>query len=188
MADFNKSFIPTLVHEGGYANDPDDRGGETYRGIARKFHPNWLGWVIVDSYKNKGLSRPDLNAALKSDATLNDYVKQFYKVTFWDRGRLSEINNQDIANEVYDTGVNFGIGKSIKFLQEAVNHTDRNANLDEDGLVGSKTISAVNNHKDPAKLFKTLNIIQGAAYLADVRNNPVQEKYWNGWINRVTFL
>lgn len=29
-----------LQHEGGYVNDPDDPGGETKYGIAKRFHPN----------------------------------------------------------------------------------------------------------------------------------------------------
>ena len=27
---------------------PEDRGGETYRGIARRAWPKWAGWKIVD--------------------------------------------------------------------------------------------------------------------------------------------
>ncbi|RYD50653.1 MAG: hypothetical protein EOP52_13405, partial [Sphingobacteriales bacterium] len=35
MADFLTAYKRTAVAEGGYANDPDDLGGETYKGIAR---------------------------------------------------------------------------------------------------------------------------------------------------------
>ncbi|MFM7564688.1 MAG: glycosyl hydrolase 108 family protein, partial [Planctomycetota bacterium] len=39
MADFAIAFDETMINEGGYVDDPDDRGGETYRGVARRFHP-----------------------------------------------------------------------------------------------------------------------------------------------------
>ncbi|MDR1034997.1 MAG: hypothetical protein LBT40_00015 [Deltaproteobacteria bacterium] len=32
--------------EGGWANNPADSGGETFRGIARNFHKSWPGWAI----------------------------------------------------------------------------------------------------------------------------------------------
>jgi len=38
MAKFNLAFSKMLFHEGGYVNDPDDLGGETYKGIARNSH------------------------------------------------------------------------------------------------------------------------------------------------------
>ena len=34
MAKFIISFQKTVTNEGGYINDPDDLGGETYKGIA----------------------------------------------------------------------------------------------------------------------------------------------------------
>ena len=37
MAEFETAYYLTNKIEGGYANDQDDKGGETYRGIARNF-------------------------------------------------------------------------------------------------------------------------------------------------------
>jgi type VI secretion system secreted protein VgrG len=39
---FLKAFNTTMTFEGGYANDPDDAGGETYMGISRRYHPDWV--------------------------------------------------------------------------------------------------------------------------------------------------
>ena len=39
MGDFKTSLARTLRWEGGYSDDPVDRGGETYRGISRKNFP-----------------------------------------------------------------------------------------------------------------------------------------------------
>ena len=51
MADFSKAWGRSSVHEGGYAHLAGDAGGETYRGIARNFHPEWPGWKFIDRVK-----------------------------------------------------------------------------------------------------------------------------------------
>ena len=47
MAEFKKAYDKTMGHEGGYVHDPDDAGGETYKGISRRYHPGWEGWKVV---------------------------------------------------------------------------------------------------------------------------------------------
>ena len=51
MAIFNLAYKKLEVAEGGYVNDPDDKGGETYKGISRKANPNWAGWISIDQIK-----------------------------------------------------------------------------------------------------------------------------------------
>ncbi len=52
---FENYIISTILsHEGGYANHPADKGGETYRGISRKANPNWEGWKYIDDVKRTG--------------------------------------------------------------------------------------------------------------------------------------
>jgi len=43
----------TLDLEGGYSNDIDDAGGETYAGISRNNFPDWYGWTIIDDLKDE---------------------------------------------------------------------------------------------------------------------------------------
>ena len=50
MADVTKLVPHILKFEGGYVNDKDDKGGETFMGITRKNHPNLKMWDIVDKY------------------------------------------------------------------------------------------------------------------------------------------
>jgi hypothetical protein len=52
MSEFQPALQKVLAHEGGYVNDPDDPGGETYKGIARNMHSKWGGWVYIDLCKH----------------------------------------------------------------------------------------------------------------------------------------
>lgn len=183
MAHFNQAFDITMKHEGGYSNNPNDVGGETYRGISRVYNPNWEGWEFVDSSKRAGL-RID-------DAFLEPAVRAFYKQRYWDPNRLDNMP-QPIAEEVFDTGVNLGIGRAAKFLQRALNALNRNQllydDLVEDGTIGPKTLNALNvlTNADQWLLLKILNVLQGCHYLENMRKSPSQEVFARGWFSRVT--
>lgn len=118
MADFLTAYRLGHKNEGDYANDPLDRGGETWRGIARKMHPTWPGWAIVDQFK-KGKTVKQINATLKTITRLQEMVLEFYKVKFWDVFRGDEIKYQFIANELYDAAINTGHVPAIKMLQNS---------------------------------------------------------------------
>jgi lysozyme family protein len=117
MADFLTAYKRTSRYEGGYANDAADRGGETYKGIARKMHPNWQGWVIIDAYKKDHgqLKR----GAIINDPRLDDMVIEFYRREFWNKVRGDDVKDQDLANMLYDDAVNTGPKPAIKKLQTA---------------------------------------------------------------------
>src|ERR1700755_118485 len=106
MADFLPAFNITMENEGGYANNPNDSGGETWRGIARNYWPKWSGWPIVDQIV--ATNPPDLNQALFADASLNTMVEEFCQQNFWDTESLSDINCQQTANQLFDIAVNMG--------------------------------------------------------------------------------
>ncbi len=111
MANFEKAHAIVMAHEGGYANDPHDNGGETYKGIARKKHPFWPGWKLIDLYK----SQINFPGMLDRDEVLQQLVLSFYKTFFWDVLKLDKITDEAIAAELYDTAVNMGYwdGRSL---------------------------------------------------------------------------
>ena len=51
MANFDEEFKKVIVVEGGYVDDPDDSGGETYLGISRRYNPDSKMWNIIDDIK-----------------------------------------------------------------------------------------------------------------------------------------
>lgn len=132
MAKFEIAYKKTGGFEGGWNHVKGDRGGETYKGIARNFFPRWAGWKIIDS--KKPLKH---NQIIKSE-TLDALVKQFYKTEFWDVVGGDKIEDQKIANTLYDFGVNAGHGRSISNIQRVLG-------LPITGKINAKLIHAINN-------------------------------------------
>lgn len=116
MAKFDIEFDKVIIAEGGYVNDPDDNGGETYLGISRKFNPKWGGWAIIDKEKKKGLK--GITSRLKANHELTDKAKLLYKENYWDILELDDIPNQKIAHQLFDTCVNCGAKVAIDIAQQ----------------------------------------------------------------------
>jgi lysozyme family protein len=192
MADFIQAFQITLGHEGGYSFDPDDAGGETYRGVARRYHPGWDGWILIDQIKQRVSGTRQLNKQLGTDEELQLQIQAFYKQNYWDRFQGDVIPEQELAEELFDTGVNMGVHRAVGFLQEGLNLLNRNQrsykDILEDGKSGPGTLAALNRYlaKDPPEhLLKIINILQGMHYIDYMRKSPAQEKYARGWLKRV---
>lgn len=189
MATFNEAFEGTSAHEGGYVNDPVDRGGETYRGIARVHHPEWTGWQRVDALRGKR----GFPNSLDRDTGLQQAVAAFYKDAYWDRFQGDALPDQSVANELYDTAVNMGVRRAVRFLQSALNLLNRDqadyADLIVDGWFGDKTLAALDtllaNDCSGEALIKLMNIQQGARYVEIMAGDSRQERFARGWIKRV---
>lgn len=115
MADFNKAVEKVLVNEGGYVNDPNDKGGETKFGISKRAYPN------VD-IKNLTV----------------DKAKSIYKQDYWDKIKGDEIVSDEIAYEIFDTAVNMGVRTSSKLAQIVVE-------AHPDGFIGKNTLKKLND-------------------------------------------
>lgn len=187
MAHFEEAYKTTRRYEGGYANDSADEGGETYRGIARKFHPEWTGWRYVDSIKSGLAACPPchspgywpwvkkFNYYADSHPLLQDLVTAFYRVNFWDAYHLDEIENQQIANWAFDHAVNAG-PKGIRWLQRA-------ARVHDDGIIGPRSLAAI-NAADPGQLLAHAQGIAIDYRLERVRNRPDQKRFLRAWLAR----
>lgn len=187
MGTFIDAHKIVMIHEGGYANDPNDPGGETYKGVSRKFFPGWTGWALIDQHKTDPAG---FQFALQTDGKLEQMVLDFYKTNFWDDLKLDYVKEQPLCVELYDTGVNMGLPIAKRFLQQSLNLNNNDGadypEVTEDGIIGPATINCVNNHRRPQELFKTLNVYQGARYIDLIKNNAKLKKYWRSWLSRVT--
>lgn len=176
-----EQYLEELIkREGGYVNNPADRGGATKYGITEAV-ARANGW--------KGPMR---------DLPL-DLAKQIYKQQYWINPRFDQVNTLSplIAEELLDTGVNCGVAFAKPLLQRALNLLNNQGkggwpDLAVDGIYGSATLGALKiflakRGKDGEKvMLKVLNIMQGQRYIEICERNPTQEQFFYGWIsNRI---
>lgn len=112
MANFDVYYPKLMKSEGGYVFDKDDLGGETYKGISRKYNPNWIGWKKIDEYKKKYPN--DFKIKIENDKELNDSCKRLYKECYWDIFDADDFNSQRVAEIIVDTCVNCGQSAAIR--------------------------------------------------------------------------
>lgn len=103
MAIFN-NYLPLLQQvEGGFQNNPKDRGN--YNSLDQLIGTNF---GISTGFYEGVIGRPptlaDMMAITKTRAA------ELYRVYFWNAQRASEINSQAIANTIIDHQVNAGNG------------------------------------------------------------------------------
>ena len=204
---FDLAFSVTDSKEAGYANHPNDKGGETYGGISRVFHPNLALWHRIDAAKaqlgivnldtslreNRELLQ-ELNAILAKDKELYNMRKAFFRKCFYDVHNCDKIKNIDIVVELYDTSVLCGTKIAAKFLQRAMNVINNNGkrwdNIKVDGNVGNITIKTLNKAISKGyaqEIFKVQNILQGNHVVNIAEKRPSQQINLIGWLLRVEF-
>lgn len=190
MADFKIALSLTDKNEGKYDNDPKDLGGETYRGIARNYNKDWNGWIIIDSMK----ARKDFPKCLDAVEELQQLVFLRYKAKEWNTIKGDEIENQAIANELYDQAVLFGVGKSVEHLQRTLNILNRNqllyTDIKVDGVMGQNTLNTLKICIKKNKAVRVLNILNGFQIyrcITLMESNTEKER-WIGWYDRVEIM
>ncbi|MDB5032248.1 glycosyl hydrolase 108 family protein [Mucilaginibacter sp.] len=176
MADFDKAYKLTGHNEGGYANNPNDHGGETYAGISRKFWPNWSGWSLIDLYKKQHGGVHGIDAYMSSNPIMQKSVASFYRQNFWDVNKLDLINDQQLANNVYDFGVNSGVDEAAKVLQSIVG-------VAIDGVIGNHTIAETNS-LDAKNTYDRYNA-ERIRFYHSLSKNPGQLVFLKSWISRI---
>lgn len=188
MSDFTTALTRTLGYEGEYDHDPDDPGGETYRGISRRYQPKWEGWARIDQWQAAG--RPGGVGRLAADADLQARVAHFYRERFW-KPIGGEQTPAPLAGELFDLAVNLGVNRATLLLQQALNLLNRQgtlaAELSEDGRWGPATQQALAKvwATDAAALRLLLALLRGGHYVNLARSRPVNEKFLRGWLKRV---
>ena len=124
MANFKEAFEKVVFNEGGYVNDPDDAGGETYMGISRKAHPNAIIWKHVDKITAKYKTAKTITKYLKQNKELTHEIEAIYKSDYWAKFNLDKEKSQRLANQIFDSAVNCGVSATLKRINRVKNEMD----------------------------------------------------------------
>ena len=153
--------------EGGFVNDPDDLGGATNMG------------VTISTWKQVGYDKDgdgDIDVDDLHLLTREDVVNRVLKPHYWDRWKADDIKSQSVANILVDWVWASG-AHGIKIPQRLLGVT-------VDGIVGPKTIAAV-NARNPRELFDMIKIAR-FDFIEDIcRKRPANNKFKRGWMNRI---
>lgn len=181
--------------EGGYVNDPVDRGGATKYGISLRFLVS-EGNIDLD-----GDGRADFDLDMDGDIdgadirklTVGDAIFLYHRC-FWQR-LDAETFPEPIGEMMFDQGVNGGLGAARKLLQRAINRATRGdktvAQIAVDGAIGSATRRALDNvihHNGIRFLVICYREEVKARYRAIVAANPSQSRFLKGWLRRANLL
>jgi len=162
MAKATDAINRVIYIEGGFVNNPADKGGPTKYGITQAVYDKFIGRKSsIDEIKNMPIG----NAVA------------IYKKNYWDKIRGDEINSYAVAYAIFDQAVNWGLDKAIKRTQRVLNEP-------ETGTLTNAQLSLLNSVHEQAFIDSYLEFAR-QAYLLTVASNPAYEQFKDGWLNRV---
>lgn len=162
MAKATDAINRVILIEGGFVNNPADKGGPTKYGITQAVYDKFIGRKsTIDEIKNMPIG----NAVA------------IYKTNYWDKIRGDEIKSYAVAYSIFDQAVNWGLGKAIKRTQRVLNEP-------ETGTLTNSQLALLNSIDEQAFIDSYLEFAR-QAYLLTVASNPAYEQFKKGWLNRV---
>lgn len=157
MTDFNKLKKFILSWEGGFVNDPDDPGGAT----------------------NKGITLSKFREIYGTNKTVRDLKKltdeqwtYIFRTQFWDKWKADDIIDSNLIFLIVDWFWNSG-NNCTKRVQKYLN-------VKVDGIVGNKTISAL-NELNGKEAFNDIWHLRESYY----KTRKLFWKYGKGWLRRL---
>lgn len=175
------ALVEALIErEGGYVNNPADKGGPTCFGITEAV-------ARANGYRGAMRQLPRSEAAA------------IYKRLYWLRPRFDEVAERSprLAEELFDTGANMGPAVAVTFLQRALTALNRNGkdypDLIPDGRIGAVTLAALDAFlkvrgasSGERVLLRAIEALQGERYLRLAERRPANEAFLYGWLaNRI---
>ena len=158
MSSFETTFNRTIGHEGKFQANPKDRG-------------NWtggkegVGELKGTKWGLAAMTYPHLDIA---NITL-EQAKEIYFNDWWLKLKMERWPNV-MKYQIFDAAFNHGTGRANQFLQYA-------ARVKDDGVIGPKTITAV-NMTDPNDLVLRF-LAKRLRYFTEVKTWAEFSKGWS---------
>lgn len=163
MSGFAQALPFVLEMEGGYVDDPDDRGGATNNGITQATYDRWRDSNGQDRQSVRDISDGE--------------VEMIYHRDYWVAAKCGALP-WPVSAAQFDAAVNHGVGNAAKLLQRAVG-------VEDDGLIGPVTLGAV-AELTTAQLLGEMLWERVKFYYAISTGS--QLKFLRGWLRRLIHL
>lgn len=161
---FEEAFARVVGHEGGFGDDQADHG-------------NWTGGRVGQG-ELKGTKYGISAAAYPAEDIKNltlARAKEIYRKDYWGPAGCDAVPDA-VKFHLFDMAVNQGVKAAIKALQHAVHET-------EDGILGPKTLQAINSTYVHQLLFR----FAAARLVAYTKADDTRWlRFGRGWIKRVS--
>ena len=165
MASFQQAMKRTLIHEGGFQNNPKD-------------HANWSsgkigeGELIGTKYGITAISMPGVD--IKNITP--EIAAQFYQGRYW-KDLYSQIDSQVVAEKLFDLGILFWVNTVVKVMQLTLN-------IKADGLFGPSTLAEMNSSEEKSLLQGFQSSMMTHCFKV-AEANPVERGFLRGWGYRI---
>lgn len=158
-----------LAHEGGYVNDPDDRGGATNFGVTQLTYSKWLG-------------RPASIADVKAMDV--ETAKEIYLANYYYKPRVNGLPER-IQGLVFDCAINHGPVRAMKFVQTVVNLAGFGL-ITVDGVCGPETMRRVKEACEGMGNYFVNAVVDERMHFYEkiIERDPSQVRFKNGWFKR----
>ena len=180
---FQRALARTVRIEGGFVDNPHDRGGPTNFGITLGTLRRW--------YPSLGLPEPTVDhlRSLTHSAAANLYFDLYWRDKHLPCEEISDWW-EPMGAECFDSAVLHGPVRAAVFLQKALNLLNRNEkswpDLKVDGWAGNATlnglISADHLPRGRERLMIAVNAYQAKFLIEIAENDPTQEEFVGGWL------
>lgn len=193
---YARAFEDLLGIEGGFVDDPVDRGGATKYGISLRFlktagdlDDDGDGFRDFDLDFDGDIDGRDVRKLTVGDARFL-YLKHFWQALD------CESWPEPIGEMLFDQGVNGGNHAARKLLQRAINMClarTGHAMIDVDGRLGQHTRAALDKvlacpRLGMGALVEAFREAVRDRYRAIVRRDPRQRRFLRGWLARTEKL
>jgi lysozyme family protein len=166
---FETALAFTLLQEGGYVNNPHDRGGPTNAGVTQRTYD---AWQAAHNFVPR-----DVKEITPAE------VAEIYQSSYWHPAGCDRLPEK-LAGLHFDAAVNHGCGRAVKFLQQSVGAA-------ADGSLGPLTLAAVERAvQDVGEIgVCQLYLVQREQfYKRLIERDPTQQVFARGWQKRVDSL